>query len=101
MQITFLAENLSDLTKQLRAFIGDVPVQVQPAHVTGRPVPSWAPAGAKWVEMPGAPCLTDSSGQTIAVNWVGSMPTPGTLVVNHNDEAEEQGAAMLASIRGS
>lgn len=99
MQITFTADTQAALEAQMKAFLTNAALQTQ--YGAGRPLPSWAPAGSRWVAMPGAPALYGPDGQAIPVVWVGAVPTPGHLVVNRDAAAEAQGAALLASIRGT
>jgi hypothetical protein len=99
MQITFLADSLDDLELQLREFLGERACPPIVAPEPARPMPAWAPAGASWVPMPGAPILVGSDGLVIPVAWQGDEPLPGRVVVNHDPDAEAAGAALLESTR--
>jgi hypothetical protein len=92
MQITFIADTLADLEAQIRHFLGD---QAPVAAAPPRPLPAWAPAGAAWQAMPGAPVLIGPDGAAITVEWHDGVPLPGTVERRHDADAEASGAALL------
>lgn len=106
MQMTFVADTRAQLEQQMREFLGltAAPAAASPAAAPapsgGLPVPEWAPPGSRWLKLPGAPVLVGPDSTTIPVAWVGSTPTPGTLVHRRDEKAETAGAALRKSITG-
>ena len=101
MNFTISASSMDDLKAQLHAFLAAPAPAPQAPQAPGMPpLPVWAPAGSKWIPLPGAPALEGPNGETLVVDW-SDLSKPGVppAPIVEGPENQAADAAFLKDVQ--